>query len=53
MTVVGLYLHIRCFLTYSLCMTKKPPTMKDRKRDKIKYDRIREQIIKERGSELS
>jgi len=53
LTVIGFYLHIRCFLSYTLCMSRRPPTMRDKKREKIKYERLRELVIKERPSDLT
>jgi hypothetical protein len=46
MTVIGLYLHMRVFIAYTLCMFKEPQSMKHKKREKINYERIREEVIK-------
>ena len=46
MTIIGLYLHMRVFIAYTLCMFKEPQSMKHKKREKINYDRIRDEIIK-------
>lgn len=46
MAVVGLYLHMRVFIAYTLCMFKEPQSMKYKKREKVNYERIREEVIK-------
>ena len=47
MTLLGLYLHMRVFIAYTLCMYKTPISMNDRKNDKINYERIRDGYIKQ------
>ncbi|TNV76916.1 hypothetical protein FGO68_gene1190 [Halteria grandinella] len=53
MIVIGAYLHMRVFICYTLSMNKAPISVAIRKRDKLNYERLRDQMIKVHKDELS
>jgi hypothetical protein len=47
MILVGVYLHMRVFICYTLSMSRQPTSIVMKKRDKLNYERLRDDCIKE------
>lgn len=52
MSTFGMYLLMRNFILYTLCLAKRGWTVKDKRKDKINYDRVRERYSKDYSQHL-
>ena len=53
MSTLGMYFLMRNFILYTLCLAKRGWTVRDKRKDKVNYERVRERYIKEYAQVLS